>query len=162
MRWASSRFDTPPIRRSVAQTLGRPLRRIGGVSKRLLAQRITGLLDSVELASGLANRYPHELSGGQRQRVALARALAAEPAVLVCDEITSALDHNTAVSIMVLLDRIRAEHDTGLLVITHDMTLVIGHCSHLVVLDHGRIVESGSATAVLTNPVHTATRELLG
>ncbi|WP_157123971.1 ATP-binding cassette domain-containing protein, partial [Nocardia pseudovaccinii] len=149
-------------RRTVAQTLGRPLRRIGGVPKRLLAQRITDLLDSVELAPELAIRYPHELSGGQRQRVALARALAAEPAVLVCDEITSALDHDTAVSIMTLLDRIRAEHDTGLLVITHDMTLVTGHCSHLVVLDHGRIVESGSATAVLTAPAHTATRELLG
>lgn len=149
-------------RRTVAQTLGRPLCRIGRVPKRQLAQRITDLLDSVELAPELAIRYPHELSGGQRQRVALARALAAEPAVLVCDEITSALDHNTAVSIMTLLDRIRAEHGTGLLVITHDMTLVTGHCSHLVVLDHGRIVESGSATAVLTAPAHTATRELLG
>ncbi|MFI6367093.1 ABC transporter ATP-binding protein [Nocardia sp. NPDC050630] len=149
-------------RRTVAQTLGRPLRRIGGIAKRQLAQRITELLDSVELAPELATRYPHELSGGQRQRVALARALAAEPAVLVCDEITSALDHNTAVSIMTLLDRIRAEHGTGLLVITHDMTLVTGHCSHLVVLDHGRIVESGSATAVLTTPAHTATHELLG
>ncbi|MFX0575940.1 ABC transporter ATP-binding protein [Nocardia nepalensis] len=149
-------------RRTVAQTLGRPLRRIGRVPKRRLAQRVIDLLDSVELAPELATRYPHELSGGQRQRVALARALAAEPAVLVCDEITSALDHDTAVSIMTLLDRIRAEHDTGLLVITHDMALVTGHCSHLVVLDHGRIVESGPAATVLTTPSHTATRELLG
>ncbi|WP_433199269.1 ABC transporter ATP-binding protein [Nocardia sp. CA-107356] len=149
-------------RRTVAQTLGRPLRRIGGVPKRQLMQRITDLLDSVDLAPELAARYPHELSGGQRQRVALARALAAEPAVLVCDEITSALDHNTAVAIMTLLDRIRADHDTGLLVITHDMTLVTGHCSHVVVLDHGRIVESGTATTVLATPAHTATLELLG
>ena len=149
-------------RRTVAQTLGRPLHRIGGVPKRQLAQHITDLLDSVDLGPELATRYPHELSGGQRQRVALARALAAEPAVLVCDEITSALDHATAVSIMRLLDRIRADHDTGLLVITHDMTLVAGHCSHLVVLDHGRIVESGDATTVLASPTHTATRELLG
>ncbi|WP_433731562.1 ABC transporter ATP-binding protein [Nocardia sp. CA-129566] len=149
-------------RRTVAQTLGRPLRRIGGVPKRLLAQRVIDLLDSVELAPELAARYPHELSGGQRQRVALARALAAEPAVLVCDEITSALDHNTAVAIMTLLDRIRAEHGTGLLVITHDMALVTGHCSDVIVLDHGRIVESGAATTVLTTAAHTATRELLG
>jgi peptide/nickel transport system ATP-binding protein len=149
-------------RRTIAQTLGRPLWRIGRVPKRQLAQRVIDLLHSVELAPELATRYPHELSGGQRQRVALARALAAEPAVLVCDEITSALDHDTAVSIMTLLDRIRAEHDTGLLVITHDMALVTGHCSHLVVLDHGRIVESGAAATVLTAPAHTATRELLG
>ncbi|WP_433682764.1 ABC transporter ATP-binding protein [Nocardia sp. CA-119907] len=149
-------------RRTVAQTLGRPLRRIGGVPKRALAQRVIDLLDSVELAPELATRYPHELSGGQRQRVALARALAAEPAVLVCDEITAALDHNTAVAIMTLLDRIRAEHGTGLLVITHDMALVTGHCSDVIVLDHGRIVEFGPATTVLTTPAHTATRELLG
>lgn len=149
-------------RRTVAQTLGRPLRRIGKVPKRLLAHRVVDLLDSVELAPELATRYPHELSGGQRQRVALARALAAEPAVLVCDEITSALDHDTAVAIMTLLDRIRAEHGTGLLVITHDMALVTGHCSDVIVLDHGRIVESGSATTVLTTPAHSATRELLG
>ncbi|MET8870890.1 ATP-binding cassette domain-containing protein [Nocardia sp. NPDC004604] len=149
-------------RRTVAETLGRPLRRIGKVPKRSLAQRVIDLLDSVELAPELATRYPHELSGGQRQRVALARALAADPAVLVCDEITSALDHDTAVAIMMLLDRIRAEHRTGLLVITHDVALITGHCSHVIVLDQGRIVESGSATKVLTTPAHPATRELLG
>ncbi|MGV9819594.1 ABC transporter ATP-binding protein/permease [Nocardia xishanensis] len=148
-------------RRTVAQTLGRPLRRIAGVPKSAASQRITELLDAVELHPALAARYPHELSGGQRQRVALARALAAEPSVLICDEITSALDHATAASIMGLLDRIRAEHGTALLVITHDMTLVAGHCAELVVLDHGRIVESGRTAEVLANPVEQATHDLL-
>ncbi len=148
-------------RRTVAQTLGRPLRRIGGVPKNAAPQRITELLDAVELHPALAARYPHELSGGQRQRVALARALAAEPSVLICDEITSALDHATAASIMGLLDRIRAERGTALLVITHDMTLVAGHCAELVVLDHGRIVESGRTAEVLANPVEQATHDLL-
>lgn len=149
-------------RRTVAQTLGRPLRRIGRVPKHQLPRRITELLASVELSADLSARYPHELSGGQRQRIAVARALAAEPAVLLCDEITSALDHATATSIMALLDRIRAESDTALLVITHDMALVAERCSRLLVLDHGRIVESGKAGTVLAAPIHTATRELLG
>ncbi|WP_406266096.1 ATP-binding cassette domain-containing protein [Nocardia sp. NBC_00881] len=149
-------------RRTVAQTLGRPLRRIGGVPRRRLPQHITELLASVELPADLAGRYPHELSGGQRQRIALARALAAEPAVLLCDEITSALDHTTAASIMALLDRVRADHGTALLIISHDMGLVAEHCSRLLVLDHGRVVESGDTGTVLAAPTRTATRELLG
>ncbi|MGY1867280.1 ABC transporter ATP-binding protein [Nocardia gipuzkoensis] len=148
-------------RRTVAQTLGRPLRRIGGVARRDLAGRIAELLAAVELSADLADRYPHELSGGQRQRVALARALAAEPAVLLCDEITSALDHSTAAAIMGLLDRIRAERDTALLVITHDMALVAEYCPALLVLDHGRIIESGPTATVLAAPAHHATGELL-
>ncbi|MEU8896415.1 ATP-binding cassette domain-containing protein [Nocardia sp. NPDC048505] len=149
-------------RRTVAQTLGRPLRRIGRTPKHALRQRITELLAAVDLAPDIAGRYPHQLSGGQRQRVALARALAAEPAVLVCDEITSALDHATANSIMGLLDRIRADRGTALLVITHDMRIVAGHCAGIVVLDNGTIVESGTATVVLATPAHPATRALLG
>ncbi|MFG1791905.1 ABC transporter ATP-binding protein [Nocardia sp. NPDC049149] len=148
-------------RRTVAQTLGRPLRRIGGVPRAQLAQQITDLLRSVELAPDLAVRYPHELSGGQRQRVALARALAAEPAVLICDEITSALDNATATSIMTLLDRLRADRAMGLLMITHDMTMVAAHCPRLLVLDHGRIVEAGPTDTVLAAPAHTATHALL-
>ncbi|MFE7800493.1 ABC transporter ATP-binding protein [Nocardia sp. NPDC057440] len=148
-------------RRTVAQTLGRPLRRIGGIPKKQLAQRVTDLLNSVELAPGLATRYPHQLSGGQRQRVALARALAAAPAVLVCDEITSALDQTTASAIMTLLDHIRSDHNTALLVITHDIPLAAAHCPQVVVLDHGRIVESGNTPTILESPTHNATRELL-
>lgn len=149
-------------RRTVAQTLGRPLRRIGGVPRRQLPQQISDLLAAVELAPELAARYPHELSGGQRQRVALARALAAEPAILICDEITSALDHATAASIMTLLDRMRNDRAMALLVISHDMPLVAAHCPRMVVLDHGRVVESGETRAILAAPAHTATRELLG
>ncbi|MER7453901.1 ATP-binding cassette domain-containing protein [Nocardia beijingensis] len=148
-------------RRTVAQTLGRPLRRIGRVPRRDLSRRIAELLAAVELTADLAARYPHELSGGQRQRVALARALAAEPAVLLCDEITSALDHTTAVAIMALLDRIRSERGTALLVITHDLALVAAYCHQLLVLDHGRIVESGHTGTVLAAPTHNATSELL-
>ncbi|MFC9893702.1 ATP-binding cassette domain-containing protein [Nocardia sp. NPDC127579] len=149
-------------RRTVAQTLARPLRRIGRVPEHCLRQRITALLATVDLSPDTADRYPHQLSGGQRQRVALARALAADPAVLVCDEITSALDHRTAASMMTLLDRVRAERGAALLVITHDMRLATAHCAEIIVLDDGRVVESGTATAVLATPEHEATRELLG
>lgn len=167
-------------RRTVAQTLARPLRRnsrhrmgpaLGSIamrdrlfdrpSKEQLRAQITALLESVELDPETASRYPHELSGGQRQRVALARALAAEPAVLLCDEITSALDHATADAIMSLLDRIRTERGTALLLITHDMTVVAAHCPGLLVLDHGRPVESGATATILADPDHAATRELL-
>ncbi|MFE3444398.1 ATP-binding cassette domain-containing protein [Nocardia sp. NPDC059180] len=148
-------------RRTVAQTLERPLRRIGKVPKAQLHEQITALLTSVDLDPAFASRYPHELSGGQRQRVALARALAADPAVLLCDEITAALDHATADSIMALLDRIRIERGTALVLITHDMAVVAAHCPRILVLDHGDPVESGPTATVLADPEHAATRELL-
>ncbi|WP_378609316.1 ATP-binding cassette domain-containing protein [Nocardia lasii] len=149
-------------RRTVEQTLARPLRRIARVPERDLHTHITALLTAVDLPSTLTTRRPHELSGGQRQRVALARALAANPAVLICDEITTALDPATAAAIMALLDRVRAERGTAVLLISHDMTLVRGHCTDLLVLDQGRVVEAGTPTTVLAAPVHRATAELLG
>ncbi|MEV6359489.1 ABC transporter ATP-binding protein/permease [Nocardia asteroides] len=149
-------------RRTVAQTLARPLRRIAEVPGAEIAARVAALLRAVELPVELADRHPHELSGGQRQRIALARALAADPAVLICDEITTALDAPTAAAIMRLLDRLRAEHDTAVVVISHDMALVAAHCAELLVLDHGRVVESGSTTAVLAAPEQQATAALLG
>ncbi|MFI1238045.1 ABC transporter ATP-binding protein/permease [Nocardia salmonicida] len=149
-------------RRTVEQTLARPLRRVARVPRPEVHHRVTALLAAVDLPVDLADRRPHQLSGGQRQRVALARALAADPAVLICDEITTALDTDTAAAIMSLLDRLRADHGTAVILISHDMTLVRGHCTDLLVLDHGRIVESGTPETVLTTPTHRATAALLG
>lgn len=149
-------------RRTVEQTLARPLRRIARVPRTELGARVESLLTAVELPTDLAARHPHELSGGQRQRVALARALAADPAVLICDEITTALDSTTAAAIMTLLDHLRAERGTALVLISHDMALVTTHCTELVVLDHGRVVESGTPGAVFADPAHQATAALLG
>ncbi|MFD4351881.1 ATP-binding cassette domain-containing protein [Nocardia sp. NPDC058518] len=149
-------------RRTVEQTLTRPLRRIARVPRPELRPRVTALLAAVDLPVDLAARRPHQLSGGQRQRVALARALAADPAVLICDEITTALDADTAAAIMSLLDRLRTDHGTAVILISHDMTLVRGHCTDLLVLDHGRIVESGTPATVLAAPAHQATADLLG
>ncbi|MFC8385177.1 ATP-binding cassette domain-containing protein [Nocardia sp. NPDC057272] len=149
-------------RRTVEQTLARPLRRIARVPRPEIRTRVTALLAAVDLPADLAARRPHQLSGGQRQRVALARALAADPAVLICDEITTALDTDTAAAIMSLLDRLRADRATAIILISHDMTLVRGHCTDLLVLDHGRIVESGTPATVLAAPSHQATADLLG
>ncbi|MFD3702914.1 ATP-binding cassette domain-containing protein [Nocardia sp. NPDC058658] len=149
-------------RRTVEQTLARPLRRIARVPRPEIPTRIADLLAAVDLPVDLATRHPHELSGGQRQRVALARALAADPAVLICDEITTALDTATATAIMSLLDRVRADRGTAVILISHDMTLVRGHCSDLLVLDHGRVVESGTPTTVFAAPSHQVTADLLG
>ncbi|MFE1592605.1 ATP-binding cassette domain-containing protein [Nocardia sp. NPDC058705] len=148
--------------RTVEQTLARPLRRIARVPKQEIPTRIAGLLTAVDLPADLADRHPHQLSGGQRQRVALARALAADPAVLICDEITTALDAETAAAIMSLLDRVRADRGTAVILISHDMTLVRGHCTDLLVLDHGRVVESGAPATVFAAPSHQATADLLG
>ncbi|UGT57724.1 ATP-binding cassette domain-containing protein [Nocardia asteroides] len=149
-------------RRTVEQTLARPLRRIAGVPKAELGARVESLLTAVDLPADIATRHPAELSGGQRQRVALARALAADPAVLICDEITTALDTATAAAIMALLDDLRATRGTAVVLISHDMALVTTHCTGLLVLDHGRIVESGAPTTVLATPSHQATADLLG
>ncbi|MGW6699505.1 ABC transporter ATP-binding protein/permease [Nocardia sp. NPDC055049] len=149
-------------RRTVEQTLARPLRRIARVTGPEIRTRVSALLAAVDLPADLAGRRPHQLSGGQRQRVALARALAADPAVLICDEITTALDTETATAIMSLLDRLRADRATAIILISHDMTLVRGHCTDLLVLDQGRVVETGTPETVLTTPTHRATAALLG
>ncbi|WP_198141495.1 ATP-binding cassette domain-containing protein [Micromonospora sp. ATCC 39149] len=89
-----------------------------------MGERVRELLDAVGLTAGHADRYPHQLSGGQRQRVAIARALAADPDVLVCDEVTSALDPGTATAVMELLVGLRTERRLALVVISHDLDLV--------------------------------------
>ncbi len=145
----------------VLQSLSRPLRLTGMSVRSEIAERAAELLDSVELDEDLLHRYPDELSGGQRQRVAIARALAAEPEILVCDEITSALDTATARSIMELVERTRVERGIGILVVSHDMSVVAGYCPGIVVLARGRVVERGHTAEVLADPAAAETKALL-
>jgi peptide/nickel transport system ATP-binding protein len=119
------------------------------------------LLGLVGLDPDVLPRRPGELSGGQRQRVALARTLAARPRVLVCDEITSALDGETADAVLALLDSLRRELGLTVVMVTHDLAAAARHAEHVVVLDAGRVVESGPAGRVLAAPEHPVTRELL-
>lgn len=124
--------------RTVAATLSRPLCRHGGLSRQAAAGASMELLEAVELPTKLLHHRPDELSGGQRQRVALARALAADPHVLLCDEITSALDEHTSGRVLqALCARQRA---TGLAIVwaTHDLALAQGFADAALDLDHER------------------------
>ncbi|MEU4313433.1 ATP-binding cassette domain-containing protein [Nocardia sp. NPDC024068] len=147
--------------RTVRQALSRPLRLDGVRARAEITERAIGLLDDVGLEADLLSRYPGELSGGQRQRVAIARALAAAPDVLICDEITSALDDDTAHTVMEQIERARLAHGIGVLVISHDMTLVARYCPRILVLADGAVAEHGETAAVLARPGTTHTSALL-
>ncbi|UUU34210.1 ATP-binding cassette domain-containing protein [Streptomyces sp. CA-210063] len=147
--------------RTVGAAIGRPLRLHRRCASREVPARVAVLLEQVGLLPEFASRYPHELSGGQRQRVAIARALAADPDVLICDEVTSALDSATAEAIMDLLVRLRSDRGTALVLISHDLPLIADRTDTVTVLDAGRTAESGPTATVFTAPGHPATRALL-
>ncbi|HSA53922.1 MAG TPA: ATP-binding cassette domain-containing protein [Yinghuangia sp.] len=148
-------------RESVRQALRRPLVGVRGLPAPAADAEIVRLLARVRLAPDMAARLPSGLSGGERQRVALARALAADPRVLVCDEVTSALDPETADTILDLLDDLRRELGLTVVMVTHDLAVVARRAEHVVVLDAGDVVESGPVHDVLTAPSHKVTRELI-
>ncbi|MFD4792531.1 ABC transporter ATP-binding protein [Streptomyces anulatus] len=136
-------LDTLNPRHTIAQQLARPLLLHSTLPKRSVPGRITELLDQVGLTADHADRYPGELSGGQRQRVSIARALAAGPDLLLCDEITSALDAETATSVMDLLGCLREEHGTTLVVVSHEHHLVARYTDTVHVIERGTITASG-------------------
>jgi peptide/nickel transport system ATP-binding protein len=115
----------------------------------------------VALSSSAANRFPDQLSGGERQRVAIARALAADPKLLVCDEVTSALDVSVQAAIIELLGKLRQQMGLSLLFITHDLALIRTIADRVVVMTDGRIVEHGPTEQIFTAPSADYTRKLL-
>ena len=125
--------------------------------------RVQELLTQVGLPnpSLLANSYPFELSGGQRQRVMIAMATANQPALLIADEPTTALDVTTQRQILRLIDDLRRERGMGVLLITHDFGVVADVADRVVVLRHGKVVEHGTVEEVLRNPREPYTRELI-
>jgi peptide/nickel transport system ATP-binding protein len=122
---------------------------------------VAGALERAALRPDHAARYPDQLSGGERQRVAIARALAMDPQVLICDEITSALDVSVQSSLVALLRRLQAEMGLTLLFITHNIALVRNIAQQVAVLEAGRIVEFGAVEAVFADPRHDYTRSLI-
>ncbi|WP_107358123.1 ABC transporter ATP-binding protein [Streptomyces agglomeratus] len=139
--------------RTVGETLGRPLRLHRRAGRREAPARVLELLEQVGLPANFADRYPHELSGGQRQRASIARALAADPDVLVCDEVTSALDDRTAGSVMDLLEDLRERRGLALVLISHDLRMVASRTESLLVLSAGRVAESGATRQILGSGV---------
>ena len=136
-------------RRSVGHQLARPLRLHSDLGRDSFQGRVAELLGQVQLPADYADRYPGELSGGQRQRVSLARALATGPEILLCDEITSALDADTATAVMDLLASLRAEHRLTLVVVSHEHHLIARYTDTVHLLEAGRITDSGPTSALV-------------
>lgn len=142
-------FNLMPSR-TVWGNIAYPLKK-SGVNREETDKRVKELLKLVGLEDKI-NAYPRQLSGGQKQRVAIARAIAVRPKVLICDEATSALDPATTLSILALLKRINREMGITMVVITHEMAVVKEICDRVAVMEHGRIVEEGSALSVFASP----------
>lgn len=148
-------------RTSVGETIVEPLRLHTSQTATQRRTRARELLEAVRLPTAYAERFPHELSGGQRQRVAIARALALGPTLLIADEPTSALDVSVQASVLALLGELQREFGFACLFISHDLAVVRDLADDLVVLRHGRIVESGPADRVFAHPEHAYTQALL-
>lgn len=143
-------------RQRVRDILARPLRRFGGS-----VAEIPRLLEEVRLPAGYATRYPHELSGGEKQRVAIARAFAARPRLVICDEITAALDVSVQASVIELLLALRAAHGTAYLFITHDLNLIAEIAHRVAVMYRGRLVDLLPVAQLRTGDVNPYTRALI-
>ena len=145
---------------TVKQAITRPFRLFGHGGDRPESVRIAELVERVRLPQTMLNRFPRELSGGEKQRVAIARALAAGPDVIVCDEITSALDVSIQAAIVALLEELR-ESGVALLFITHNLALVNSVADRVLVLESGEIREYGATEQVVRRPSHPYTGRLL-
>ena len=144
----------------VEDAIGRPVAFFGQTTKRARRAAVQQLLDLVRLPARVARYYPRDLSGGERQRVAIAGALAGEPDLLICDEITSALDVSVQAAVLEVLDDLRNDLGLTLLFVTHNLGVVAAIADDIVVLDKGSIVEAGPALSVLAGPASPFTRRL--
>ena len=148
-------------RHRIRDILGRPVEFYSGLRGKAKQDRINELLEMVELPLVFADRYPHELSGGQKQRVNLARALAADPEVVLCDEVTSALDTIVGANVIELLKSLREKTGVSYVFISHDLSTVASFADEIVVLYAGRVAEQGPTDQVLSPPYHPYTRLLV-
>jgi len=145
----------------IGNIIGRPLEFYHGLTGKKKHARVSEILEMVELPPAFASRYPMELSGGQKQRINLARSLAANPEVMLCDEVTSALDSIVGANVIRLLTKLRDETGVSFVFISHDLSTVSSFADEIVVLYAGRVVEQGPTDEVLEPPFHPYTRLLI-
>jgi peptide/nickel transport system ATP-binding protein len=148
-------------RQTVGTIIGRPLEFYFGMRGRERDQRVAELLEEIEMGKGFLDRYPAELSGGQKQRVCIARSLAAKPKLIICDEVTSALDPLVANGILKLLLDLQAQENVAYLFITHDLATVKSIADSIAVMYRGEVVRYGSKSKVLAPPFDDYTDLLL-
>ncbi len=148
-------------RLTIEQIVKRPMELFGLASGKQATDRVVDLLEQVALGPAVLKYQASRLSGGERQRVAIARALAAEPDLLVCDEITSALDVSVQGSIVSLLESLRLSRGISMLFVTHNLALVRSIAARVQILNSGRVVESGSVVEVMDSPQEEYTKRLL-
>jgi peptide/nickel transport system ATP-binding protein len=148
-------------RRSIGASLAQVAAQFGKQTRVQCRRKVLAALDQVSLPVSAIERYPGELSGGQRQRAAIARALLSDPELLVCDEITAALDVSVQAVITELLCELRRSRGLAILFVTHNLAVVRGIAQRICVMQGGKLVEQGPTEAVMTNPTSEETRRLL-
>ncbi|MFF1690579.1 ABC transporter ATP-binding protein [Streptomyces sp. NPDC058254] len=154
-------FQSLNPQRRIGEDLARPGKVLRGLSHTDAKAEVGDLLEQVRLPRTVADRYPKQLSGGELQRVAIARALAAHPDLLVCDEVTSAMDVSVQAAILEVLAELRDDLGLALLFITHDLGVVSAVADRIIVLERGRICEAGPTDQLLSEPQHPYTRLLV-
>ena len=148
-------------RQTIAEIIGRPLEFYHGLSGLQKQERILELLEMIELDESFYDRFPSELSGGQKQRVCIARALAADPEIIICDEVTSALDQIVQEGILKLLLNLQKEYNITYLFITHDIAVVNAISDEIVVMYQGAVIEQGLKSEIMSPPHPEYTQLLL-
>lgn len=148
-------------RHTVRDAVARPARLLRGLGGTEADAEVKRLLELVRLPQRVAGRYPSELSGGERQRIGIARALASGPELIICDEITSALDVSVQAAVLKLLGDLKAELGLSLLFITHDLGVVATIADSLLVLERGDVCEQGPVQTIFESPQHPYTQGLM-
>jgi peptide/nickel transport system ATP-binding protein len=156
-----SPYNSLNPRKTIGQIVGQPLHHFFSLGRTEARRRVIEVLETVQLSPTVLERYPHQLSGGERQRAAIARALIANPQLLVCDEVTSALDVSVQAAIIDVLADLQRQLDIGLLFVTHNLALIRTLSQEVAVMSEGRIVERGLVDHVLDRPQADYTKKLL-
>ncbi|MEO6626126.1 MAG: ABC transporter ATP-binding protein [Burkholderiaceae bacterium] len=147
---------------TIGKVLGRTVEHLLGLSGVACREKVASVLDMVQLSASFASRFPHQLSGGQKQRINLARALVADPDVIICDEVTSALDSVVREQIMQLLQDLKQRLGLSIILITHDMSTIAALAEDTMVMLRGAVVEAGPTADILHRPQHAYSKMLIG